>query len=46
MKEVDWEWVEVTPSSDVNLGHSWKEPFFFRNNTYFFQTDLFWMILA
>ena len=33
MKELDWEWVEVTTSSVVNLGHSWQGPFFFSEIT-------------
>ena len=43
MKELDWEWVEVTTSSDVNLGHSWQGPLFFAKNMFLFfkKTRLF-----
>ena len=37
MKELGWEWVEVTTSSDMVVGHSWQGPFFFRNNTSLFR---------
>ncbi len=42
MKELDWEWVEVTTSSDVVVVAFLAGTFFLRNNTYLFKTDVFW----
>ena len=40
MKEPDWEWVEVTTSSVVNLGHSWQGPFFQKKHVPFAKRPL------
>ena len=42
--EIDWEWVEGTPSSDVVVGHSWQRAFL-KYNTSIFQKDVFWVFL-